>query len=76
MVQVLAENPLFPPEFDWAWQALILLITGFMLAALYDIMQLRKATFLKALEWVALVVAVPVVGPAIWFTVGRTRFED
>lgn len=76
MVQVFAENPIFPEQYDWAWNAFIGMVTVLMLAALYDIMQLRRATFLKALEWVALVVAVPVVGPAIWFAYGRRRFED
>ncbi len=69
-----AENPLFPPEYDWAWNALIFLVTALMLAALLDVMSLRKATLLKAAEWVALIVVLPIVGPTIWFVYGRNRF--
>ncbi len=69
-----AENPLFPPEYDWAWNALIFLVTALMLAALFDVMSLRKATLLKAAEWVALIVVLPIVGPTIWFVYGRNRF--
>lgn len=68
------ENPLFPPEYDWAWNALIFLVTALMLAALVDVMSLRKATLLKAAEWVALIVVLPIVGPTIWFVYGRNRF--
>lgn len=69
---VLAENPLFPPEYDWLWRALIFIVSGFMLAALFDVM--RTATFLRSVEWVALIVLVPIAGPTIWFVYGRNRF--
>lgn len=70
-----ADNPLFPPEYDWVWTALTLMIAGFMLAALYDVMRSPKATMLKAVEWVVLIVLVPIVGPSIWFLYGRNRFN-
>jgi hypothetical protein len=38
-------------------------------------MRSPKATMLKAIEWVALIVVVPVVGPMIWFLYGRNRFN-
>lgn len=69
---VLAQNPLFPSEYDWVWQALIVTITAFMFAALIDIM--RTATWLRAIEWVVLIVLVPIAGPTIWFLYGRNRF--
>ncbi len=75
-MQVVAANPLLPPEFDWAWSLLIFLVTALMIAALFDVMRLRRATLLKAVEWVALIVVLPVVGPAIWFLYGRARFVD
>lgn len=31
---------------------------------------------LRAVEWVALIVLVPIAGPAIWFAYGRRRFLD
>lgn len=68
-----AENPLLPAEYDFAWRALIFLITVMMLAALFDVM--RTATFLRAVEWVVLIVLVPIVGPTIWFVYGRNRFQ-
>lgn len=75
-VEVVAANPLFPSELDWAWNLLILLVTTFMVAALFDVMRLRRATLLKAVEWVALIVVLPIVGPSLWFLYGRTRFID
>ena len=69
---VLTANPLLPPEYDWVWTAFIVLVSAFMFAALLDVM--RTATFLRAMEWVALIVLVPIAGPAIWFLYGRTRF--
>jgi uncharacterized membrane protein YhaH (DUF805 family) len=75
-IAVPAENPLFPPEYDWAWNALIWLITILMMTALVDVMRLRRATLLKALEWVALIVVVPIIGPTIWFLYGRNRFVE
>lgn len=68
-------NPLLPPEYGGYWRAFILLVSVFMLAALFDVMRNPKATLLKALEWVALIVILPIVGPAIWFLYGRRRFE-
>lgn len=74
-VRILAENPLFPPEYDGAWTALTLLITLFMVGALYDVMRSPRATMIKAVEWVVLIVLVPIVGPSIWFLYGRRRFN-
>lgn len=65
-------NPLFPDEYDWVWNGFLFLVSGLMFLALIDIM--RTATFLRAVEWVALVVLIPIAGPAIWFLYGRTRF--
>ena len=67
-----AANPLLPAGYDWAWSALLFLVSGLMFAALIDVM--RTATFLRAIEWVVLIVLVPVAGPAIWFIYGRNRF--
>ena len=71
---ITTENPLWPAAYDGLWNALMFLISGLMLAALLDVM--RTATFLRAVEWVALIVLVPVVGPAVWFIYGRRRFTD
>jgi hypothetical protein len=70
-----SENPLLPPEYDGIWNALVLLITFFMVLALFDVMRSPRATMLKAMEWVVLIVLVPVVGPMIWFLYGRNRFN-
>lgn len=67
-----AANPLLPATYDWAWNAFIALVSLLMFAALIDVM--RLATFLRAMEWVALIVLVPVAGPVIWFVYGRNRF--
>ena len=71
-VLVPTANSLLPAGYDWAWSALLFLVSGLMFAALIDVM--RTATFLRAIEWVVLIVLVPVAGPAIWFIYGRNRF--
>lgn len=67
------ENPIWPAAYDGLWNALIFLVSALMLLALLDVM--RTATFLRAVEWVVLIVLVPVVGPAIWFIYGRRKFD-
>ncbi|HEY3438887.1 MAG TPA: PLDc N-terminal domain-containing protein [Actinotalea sp.] len=67
-------NPLWPAAYDLLWNGLMVLVSGLMLAALLDVM--RTATFLRAIEWVVLIVLVPVAGPMIWFAYGRRRFTD
>jgi hypothetical protein len=69
-----AENPLLPAAYDGVWSAFIGLVSVLMLGALFDVM--RTATFLRAVEWVVLIVLVPIAGPAIWFAYGRRRFLD
>ena len=71
-----AENPLLPAAYDGVWTAFIALVTVLLFAALLDVMRLRKATFTRAIEWVVLIVLVPVAGPGIWFAYGRRRFVD
>lgn len=71
---ITTENPLWPAAYDFLWTALMFLVSGLMLAALLDVM--RTATFLRAIEWVVLIVLVPVAGPALWFIYGRRRFTD
>lgn len=70
---ITTENPLWPAAYDGLWNALMVLVSGLMLLALLDVM--RTASFLRAVEWVVLIVLVPVVGPAIWFIYGRRRFD-
>lgn len=71
---IVMSNPLWPSAYDGLWSALIGLISVLMFAALFDVM--RRATPLRAVEWVALIVLVPVVGPGLWFIYGRSRFPD
>lgn len=66
-------NPLFGAEYDWVWNGFLLLVSALMFLALVDIM--RRASFLRSVEWVALVMLLPVAGPVIWFAYGRNRFE-
>jgi len=73
MLIVPAANPLFPAAYDGVWSAFIGLVSILMFLALIDVM--RKATFLRAVEWVVLIVLVPIAGPAIWFAYGRQRFS-
>ena len=70
---IATENPLWPKAYDGVWNALIFTISICMLVALIDVM--RTATPLRAMKWVALIVLVPVLGPAIWFVYGRRRFD-
>lgn len=70
---ITTENPLWPEAYDGAWTAFISLVSVLMFLALIDVM--RTATFLRAVEWVVLIVLVPIVGPAIWFLYGRRRFS-
>jgi hypothetical protein len=72
-VAIATENPLWPAAYDGVWNFLIATISISMLLALIDVM--RTATPLRAVEWVALIVLVPVLGPAIWFVYGRRRFD-
>jgi hypothetical protein len=72
-VAVLLANPMLPEAYDWVWNAFIFLVSALMFVALLDVM--RTATFLRAVEWVVLIVLVPVAGPAIWFLYGRNRFQ-
>ena len=70
------DNPLLPSSYDGVWTAFIALVTVLLFGALLDVMRLRKATFTRAIEWVVLIVLVPVAGPGIWFAYGRRRFVD
>jgi hypothetical protein len=67
-------NPVWPSAYDGVWNALIGLVSVCMFAALFDVM--RKATPLRAIEWVVLIMLVPILGPSIWFIYGRNRFPD
>lgn len=71
---IMTENPLWPAAYDGLWTALIALISVLMFVALIDVM--RTASPLRAVEWVVLIVLVPIAGPAIWFLYGRRRFSD
>ena len=76
LLVVPAENPLLPAAYDGVWTAFIALLTALLFGALLDVMRLRKATFTKSVEWVALIVLVPVAGAGIWFAYGRRRFVE
>ena len=67
-------NPVWPSAYDGVWNALIGVVSVFMFAALFDVM--RRATPLRSVEWVVLIMLVPIVGPIIWFMYGRNRFPD
>ena len=71
---ITTENPLWPAAYDGLWTAFIALVSVLMFVALMDVM--RTASPLRAVEWVVLIVLVPIVGPALWFLYGRRRFSD
>lgn len=51
-------NPVWPSAYDGVWNALIGLVSVCMFAALFVVM--RKATPLRAIEWVVLIMLVPI----------------
>ena len=71
-------NPLIPVWFDLAWRgfvlgALVLLVLALVLLVL-ALVQIARTSELSSTGraiWVLIVLFVPIVGPVVWFSIGR-----
>lgn len=64
-------NPLVPSPFDVFMIALGVLAAVLWLVAIWTLAKNRHWTPAQRLLWLLLILAAPVIGPALWLTVGR-----
>jgi uncharacterized membrane protein YhaH (DUF805 family) len=65
-------NPLIPAAYDVVWSVVALLIIVLTIVALVTLSLLAKRlTSAQALVWTLVVLFVPLVGPAVWLSIGR-----
>lgn len=68
-----AANPLAPTH----WESTMLLITGALIAlvvaAVISLSRDRHHTPTQRLLWLFVILVVPLLGPVLWLTAGRTR---
>ncbi|MFL0563388.1 PLDc N-terminal domain-containing protein [Kocuria rhizophila] len=64
-------NPLVPSPFDVFMLALLMVSIVLWAIALWSLAQNRHFTPTQRLLWLILILAAPIIGPALWLTVGR-----
>ena len=65
-------NPLIPGGYDIAWSVITVLVIALTVVALVVLARsARRLTSVQALVWTLVVLFVPLVGPAVWLTIGR-----
>ncbi len=65
-------NPLIPAAYDVVWSVVALLVIVLTIVALVTLSLLAKRlTSAQALVWTLVVLFVPLVGPAVWLSIGR-----
>lgn len=64
-------NPLIPGAFSTVVLLIVLLTVVLFIAALVSIARTRHASGLSQPLWIIIVLAFPVIGPILWFLVGR-----
>lgn len=72
-----AVNPLLPAGYDIAWTSLVLLVIIGAIVALVVISRNRNRMSGPELAlWIAIVLFLPIVGPAVWFAIGHRRMRS
>lgn len=74
-----AVNPLLPAGYDIAWTSLVLLVIIGAIVALVVISRNRNRNRMSGPElalWIAIVLFLPIVGPAVWFAIGHRRMRS
>lgn len=68
-------NPLVPTAFDVLMTIVAVLAFAYSATAFVSIVRVRRVEPLVFLFWAAIVLLVPIVGPTIWFLIGRNRLR-
>lgn len=64
-------NPLIPVWFDLAWSGFVLCALVLLVLALVQIAHTFELSSTGRAIWVLIVLFVPIVGPVVWFSIGR-----
>ena len=64
-------NPLIPVWFDLAWSGFVLCALVLLVLALVQIARTPELSSTGRAIWVLIVLFVPIVGPVVWFSIGR-----
>ena len=64
-------NPLIPVWFDLAWSGFVLCALVLLVLALVQIARTSELSSTGRAIWVLIVLFVPIVGPVVWFSIGR-----
>lgn len=70
------DNPIFPPEYDYVWNLLMWLVVGLLVLALVDLVRSEEKHFVRGMGWAAIIIGLPIIGPALWFMYGRLTFQS
>lgn len=65
-------NPLLPAGYDIVWSMVMVALLALAVLALVSIGRAREVTGWRTLAWIVVVLALPLVGPVLWFLLGRT----
>lgn len=69
-------NPFVPAPYDVVWPIVFVAILALTISAVVSITRrVKQLSLLASLLWLAVIVLVPVVGPALWFAFGRPAVE-
>lgn len=71
VMRLAAVNPLLPSWYDMVWSGIALAALAVSIIALVSIVRAKDVTGLRALLWIVVVLALPVIGAARWFAIGR-----
>ena len=63
----LAVNPLLPAGYDILWTLIIAAVAALLFASAWQILRSPQLTGFQSLVWLAVVLALPVLGPFAWF---------
>ena len=64
-------NPLIPVWFDLAWSGFVLCTLVLLVLALVQIARTPELSSTGRAIWMLIVLFVPIVGPVVWFSIGR-----
>ena len=64
-------NPLIPVWFDLAWSGFVLCALVLLVLGLLQIAHTSELSPTGRAIWVLIVLFVPIVGPVVWFSIGR-----
>ncbi|WP_221586146.1 PLDc N-terminal domain-containing protein [Microbacterium sp. G2-8] len=66
-------NPLVPTAIDLIWSGAAVVVLGVTILALVSLVRTRFDRGLAFLGWFVLVVALPLLGPFLWFSSDRRK---